>query len=150
MPDGQGQQRQGDEHREADEPEIERVAADRVDLPADGDERHLDGDSRRDRGDEEEDEVAVLEGRAPVRSGHPLRGLWLARARVDRRRQELDLEPLDARAARLEHREPETVGAYVVAGLGRPPEVVEHVARDGVVVLVLERRAELLVEVVDR
>ena len=61
MPCGQREQRQRDEHGEPDEPEIERVAADRVHLPADRDERHLDRDRGRDSDAEEEDEVAVPE-----------------------------------------------------------------------------------------
>ena len=38
----------------------------------------------------------------------------------------------------------------LVPDLGRAPELPEDVAGDGVVVLVVDRRAELLVEVVDR
>ena len=42
VPGRQGEERQRDEHRQPDEPEVERVAPHRVDLPADRDERHLD------------------------------------------------------------------------------------------------------------
>ena len=61
VPRREGEQRQRDEHREPDEPEIERVPVDLVDLPADRDERHLDRDGRRDRRRDVEREVAVPE-----------------------------------------------------------------------------------------
>jgi hypothetical protein len=64
--------------------------------------------------------------------------------------EELDLEPEDPRPARLEHREVEPVVADLVAGLRGAAEVAEDVPADGVEVLVVETRAELLVEVVDR
>ena len=67
VPGRQREQRQRDEHREADEPEVERVAADRVDLPADRDERHLDRERRREHDAEEENEIAVPERRVAAR-----------------------------------------------------------------------------------
>ena len=124
----------------------------RVDLPADRDERHLDREARREHDAEEEDEVAVpkrrVAGAASARSRSTPPRLPVA-GRLGRR-QELDLEPLDPRALDVEHREAQAVGSDLVAGLRGPADQVEHVAGDGVVVLVLERRAELLVEVVDR
>ena len=59
------EQRQRHEHREPDEPEVERVAVDRVDLPADRDERHLDRERRRHGRDDVEREVAMPKRRAP-------------------------------------------------------------------------------------
>jgi hypothetical protein len=47
MPRRQCKDRQREELREADEPEIERVVADRVDLPADRDHHHLRGEAVR-------------------------------------------------------------------------------------------------------
>ena len=65
-------------------------------------------------------------------------------------REELDLQPLDPGAVGLEHTEAQPVGAHLVTGRRGTPDQVEHVTGDGVVVLVLERRPEFLVEVVDR
>ena len=61
VPCRQREDRQRDEHREPDEPEVERVARDLVELPADRDERHLDREPGRNRRDEVEDEVAMRE-----------------------------------------------------------------------------------------
>ena len=44
-----------------DEPEVERIAVDRVHLPADRDERHLDREARRQHDAEEEHEIAMPE-----------------------------------------------------------------------------------------
>jgi hypothetical protein len=66
VPGGERQQRQRDEHREPDDPEVERVPVDLVDLPADRDERHLDRERRRHRGGDIEREVAVAKRRAHV------------------------------------------------------------------------------------
>jgi hypothetical protein len=64
--------------------------------------------------------------------------------------QELDFESLDPRAFDLDDAEAERVRPDLVSGLRRPAEQIEHVARDCVVILVLQVGAELLVEVVDR
>ena len=58
---GEREQRQRQEHREADDPEVEWVAMDRVHLPPDRDERHLDREGGRDRRADVEREVPVLE-----------------------------------------------------------------------------------------
>jgi hypothetical protein len=54
-------ERQRNEHREPDEPEVERIAPHGVHLPADRHERHLDREARREQDAEEEHEVAVPE-----------------------------------------------------------------------------------------
>ena len=97
MPGRQSEEWQRHEHREPDEPEIERIAADGVHLPADRDERHLDGDGRRSGDAEKEDEVAVPERRIlePARSKCcGLRRLAFLVVLVGRR-EELHLETLD-------------------------------------------------------
>ena len=141
VPGGQREQRQRDEHRQADEPEVERVAPHRVDLPADRDERHLDGERRRSRDSEEENEIAVPERRVAARR----RRVFLVYAASPSSPsagsgvgQELDLDPLDPRPLDVEHREPQPVGPDLVAGLGRAADQVEDVPGDGVVVLVLD------------
>ncbi len=63
VPGGEREQRQRDEHREADEPEVEWVAPNGVHLPPDRDERHLDREPRGEHDAEEDDEVAVPERR---------------------------------------------------------------------------------------
>ena len=63
---------------------------------------------------------------------------------------ELDLELPDPRAVDLEHAEAEAVRAHLVADLRRTSELAEHEPGHRVEVLLLERRVELLVEVVDR
>ena len=50
--------RQRHEFREPDEAEVERVAVDRVDLPADRDDEHLQREAVRERGRPEQREVA--------------------------------------------------------------------------------------------
>src|SRR4029079_15699701 len=70
--------------------------------------------------------------------------------RPERGRQELDLEPLDARAAGLEHAEADLVLRDLVTDLGRAAEMPEHEPRDRVEVLSFQTCPELLVEVVDR
>src|SRR5262245_10387379 len=77
------------------------------------------------------------------------RGLGLAWCGIRGYGQELDLEPLDARPDRLEHGEAEPVGDHLVTDLRRSSEMVEDVAGDGVVVVLHELCAELLVEVVE-
>ena len=57
----QREDRQRHEFREPDEPEIERVAVDGVDLPTDRDDEHLERESVGERGDPEQCEVAQLE-----------------------------------------------------------------------------------------
>ena len=59
MPGGKGEQEEWKELREPDEPEIEGILADRVDLPADGHGRHRHGEAGRDQRDPEQREVAV-------------------------------------------------------------------------------------------
>ena len=61
LPRRQREQREREELREPDEPEVERVAANLVDLPADGDRRHLRCERRGEERDPEEREVAVAE-----------------------------------------------------------------------------------------
>ena len=63
----QGEERQRDEHRQPDEPEVERIAVNRVDLPADRDERHLDREPRREHDAEEDNEIAVPKRRVAAR-----------------------------------------------------------------------------------
>ena len=65
-------------------------------------------------------------------------------------REELDLEPLDARAVDVEDLEPHAVVQDLVPLLGRAPELAEDEAGDRVVVLLRQVGLELLVEVVDR
>ena len=55
------EERQRNEHREPDQPEVERIAPHGVHLPADRDERHLDREARREQDAEVENEVAVPE-----------------------------------------------------------------------------------------
>ena len=69
VPGRQGEEWQRNEHREPDEAEIERIASNGIDLPADRDERHLDGEPRRQHDAEEEDEIAVPERRVARRRG---------------------------------------------------------------------------------
>src|ERR671919_1402119 len=65
-------------------------------------------------------------------------------------REELDLEPLDARAVDLDHLEAEAVIGDLVASLGGSSELPEDEACNRVVVLLWQLLLELLVEVVDR
>src|SRR5215211_5203594 len=64
--------------------------------------------------------------------------------------RELGLQPLDARAGHLDHLEADAVPFDRVPLLRRPPDLAEHEAGDGVVVLGGQVGPELLVEVVDR
>ena len=52
---------------EPDEPEVERIAVNRVDLPADRDEGHLDREPRREHDAEEDNEIAVPKRRVAAR-----------------------------------------------------------------------------------
>jgi hypothetical protein len=70
------EERQRDEHREPDEPEVERIAMDGVHLPPNRDEAHLDRERSRDRRDDVEREVAV-----PERRGHEARSSIRSNAR---------------------------------------------------------------------
>src|SRR5215211_8827950 len=63
---------------------------------------------------------------------------------------EPDLEPLDARALDVRHAERRAVVLDLVSLLGGAPEQAEDEAADRVVVVLRQRGAELLVEVVDR
>src|SRR5438034_2058688 len=65
-------------------------------------------------------------------------------------REELDFEPLDARALDFEHLETAAVVLDLVALLGRSAQEAEDEAADRVVVLDRQGALELLVEVVDR
>ena len=58
----QREQRQRQELGEADEPEVERAVADRVDLPADRDDHHLRREAVREQGRPEQGEPADAEG----------------------------------------------------------------------------------------
>ena len=69
----QGEERQRDEHRQPDQPEVEWIAVNRVDLPTDRDERHLDREPRREHDAEEDNEIAVPKRRVAARRR---RGSW--------------------------------------------------------------------------
>ena len=151
-PAGKREQRQREEHREPDDPEVERVAVDLVDLPADRDERHLDRDRGRHGGARRRARSRGDGGvsRTPAAGRRDrLRGLGRVVGPDARRGQELDLEPLDPRAARLEHAEgrpSSTTSSPTSAARPRwpntkPATVWKSSSR---------ARAELLVEVVDR
>ena len=71
----QDQQHERQELRKADQPEVERVARDLVDLPADGDRLHLHGQRREEARREEEREVAIAQ------DGEPRSGAWVMRPR---------------------------------------------------------------------
>ena len=83
----QGEQEQREELRQADEPEMERVARDVVDLPADRDEHHLAPESVRDRRREQPRIVALLEhGWEPPPHRPPTLFIRCGRARSSARR----------------------------------------------------------------
>src|SRR5439155_14184420 len=64
--------------------------------------------------------------------------------------EELDVQPLDARAVDLDDLEADTVVHDLVADLGGAPEPAEDEACHRVVILERDRPVELLVEIVDR
>src|SRR6188472_883984 len=64
--------------------------------------------------------------------------------------EELDLEPLDARALEVDDREAKRAVLDLIPLFGRAAEQAEDVSADRVVVLDRQLGSELLVEVVDR
>src|SRR5438874_5477679 len=78
----------------------------------------------------------------PILFGGDLFDPWLI--------EELDLQALDARPVDVDDLEAQPIVEHLVARLGRPAERAEDESRNGVVVLLRQFLAELLVEIVDR